>query len=162
MYLTLKDDSSTVIIGDKNIPLYKNITVKNELFKKQENPYLGVYSVDNRGRFDYETSWWENDGLIFKTRSLGEFRYLQDSIPATIRNIEISTKEVKFKITDALSGIAKITATVNGKWILMNYDYKTGYIWSEPRVKNQPLEGDLSIKITDNQGNISTFAKKLL
>jgi hypothetical protein len=162
MYLTVKDDSSTVIIGDVNIPLYKNITVKNTEFKKEHDPYLGVYSVDFRGRFDYENCWWENDGLVFKTRSLGEFRYLHDSIPPTIKTVQISSKQVVLKIEDKLSGIGQITVTLNDKWLLMNYDYKTGKIWSETKNKNQVLKGDLSVKITDNQGNISTFAKKLL
>jgi len=162
MYLTVKSDSTSVTIGDINIPLYKNITVKNEAYIENKNTYLGVYSVDYRGRFSYQSNWWDTDGLVFKTRSLGKFIYLEDSIPPTIKSIQINTKLVVLKIEDNLSGINKIQATINGKWLLMNYDYKTGKIWSETKNKKELPKGHFSVKITDNQGNISTFAKKLL
>lgn len=161
MYLTVDNDSSSVTIGDEHTPLYKNIIVKNKALKKSDFPYLGVYSVDSRGRLGYETCWWETDGIAFKTRSLGEFRYVSDSIPPTIKTVHLTSKQVIFKIEDDLSGISKIRVTINGQWLLMNYDYKTGRIWSETLNKHQLLKGDLSVKITDKQGNISTFAKKL-
>lgn len=162
MYLTVEDDSSTIVIGDSNTPIYKNITVQNTLFSKENNPYLGVYSVDYRDRLAYQNSWWEGEILAFKTRGLGKFRYINDSTPPTISTIKINNKEVIFKIEDKQSGIGEISATINDEWLLMNYDYKTGKVWSESKNNKQNLKGDLSIKITDNQGNIITFAKKLL
>ena len=162
MYITIESDSTGIKIGDTKIPLYKNITVKNDSFTKKNNPYLGVYSMDHRGRLSHQTCWWNNEGLVFKTRSLGDFKYMNDSIPPIIRTKKINSKQVVLEINDKLSGINKISATINGKWLLMNYDYKTGKIWSETVRNNQNIKGELSIKITDNQGNISTFAKKLL
>lgn len=161
MYLTVKNDSNTVIIGDANMPLYKNITVKNEAIKKTTHPYMSTYSIDSDGKLEHETSWWENDNLLFKTRSLGEYVYLQDSLPPIIKASTLNNNQVSFVIEDNLSGIDKIKATINNQWLLMNYDYKTGKIWSEAKNKNQKLIGDLSIEITDKQGNITTFAKKL-
>ena len=122
---------------------------------------MSAYSIDSDGELEHETSWWENDNLLFKTRSLGEYVYLQDSLPPTIKATTLNNNQVSFVIKDNLSGIDKIKATINNQWLLMNYDYKTGKIWSEAKNKNQKLIGDLSIEITDKQGNITTFAKKL-
>ena len=62
------------------------------------------------------------------------------------------------KITDDLSGISKYRATVNGKWILMEYDYKTNTLthdFNDNVVTD--TENNLKIIVTDNVGNSSTF-----
>ena len=63
---------------------------------------------------------------------------------------------------DGLSGIAYFEATINGKWLLMNYDYKTGIIQSDRLDKTQPLKGDFELKVVDNTGNEKIFKQKIL
>ncbi len=162
MYLMAKSDGDNITLGDAHLPIYKNYTVTNKALKKAQNPYLGAYHIDYRGRLGYENNWWTTEGLAFRTRNLGKFKYLNDSIPPTIKPLWVNNHNLAFIIKDERSGIKGYTVKVNGKWILMNYDYKSGKIWSELKNKNQVLKGDLSVKVTDNQGNITTFAKKLL
>ncbi len=62
------------------------------------------------------------------------------------------------KIDDDLSGISKYRATVNGKWILMEYDYKEGLLihnFDDGIIKD--TKNNLKIIVTDNVGNSSTF-----
>ena len=66
--------------------------------------------------------------------------------------------QLKLKIKDETSGISNYRATVNGKWILMEYDYKTGLLvhnFSDDVVKD--TENNLKVIVTDNVGNSSTF-----
>jgi hypothetical protein len=65
---------------------------------------------------------------------------------------------LKIKISDKISGIRNYRATVNGKWILMEYDYKNNLLTHDfgdgviTDVKN-----NLKVIVTDNVGNSSTF-----
>ena len=65
---------------------------------------------------------------------------------------------LKFKIEDAKSGIRGYRATVNGKFILMEYDYKTNTLvhdFNDNIVTD--TENNLKLIVTDNVGNSATF-----
>ena len=42
---------------------------------------------------------------------------------------------------------------VDGKWILLNYEYKSRYLWSEKLDEEQEFAGELSLEVTDRAGN---------
>ena len=88
-----------------------------------------------------------------------------DTLVPTIKPINFKNEKwlskfrfLKVKIEDELSGISNYRATVNGKWILMEYDYKTKTLTHDfndgviTETKN-----NLKIIVTDNVGNNSTF-----
>ena len=65
---------------------------------------------------------------------------------------------LKLKIEDKQSGISNYRATVNGKWILMEYDYKTDMLvhdFKDNVVKE--TNNNLKVIVTDNVGNSTTF-----
>ena len=65
---------------------------------------------------------------------------------------------LKMKITDDVSGIKNYRATINGKWILMEYDYKKNsliYDFNDNIISE--TKNNLKIIVTDNVGNSSTF-----
>lgn len=66
--------------------------------------------------------------------------------------------ELKFKITDEESGIKDFRATINGKFILMEYEYKDDmltYNFADNVI--QETENNLKLIVTDNVGNSATF-----
>ncbi len=157
MYFLFKNDSSGYNVGDLNNPLYKNITVKKQL---SIGEYTNVYSKYGRS-LGFQGCKIAGNETIIKTRSFGEFVFEIDSVPPQIKEVVVNKDKVVLKISDNLSGIGKINAYLNGNWLLMNYDYKTAKIWAEPLKNNSLLSGDLLIEVTDNQGNITKFAKKI-
>lgn len=66
---------------------------------------------------------------------------------------------LKVKINDkGGSGISNYRATVNGKWILMEYDYKTKILthdFNDGVITD--TKNNLKVIVTDNVGNNSTF-----
>jgi hypothetical protein len=61
-------------------------------------------------------------------------------------------------ISDDLSGIDTYSATLNGKWILMEYEPKTNtitYDFDDNVVTD--TECELKVIVTDNVGNSSTY-----
>ena len=74
----------------------------------------------------------------------------------------ISHHGARFRIYDNLSGISQYEARINGNWVLLNYDYKTGILATEKKDKNMLLQGDFLLQVTDNCGNIKTFKQKVI
>src|SRR5690606_8649880 len=89
------------LIGYRNYPSYLNTKRQDNILSAYSNA-LGTYALvmDTQGPkitpVNFQDKKW-----------LSNYRYL------------------KFKITDDLSVISNYRATVNGKWILMEYEYKT-------------------------------------
>ena len=50
-----------------------------------------------------------------------------------------------------------VEASINGEWLLMNYDYKTNMIWADRLDSTKPLQGELVIKVVDNAGNENVY-----
>jgi hypothetical protein len=108
----------------------------------------------------YVNSEWKNNRLKFNTRDFGQFTLLRDSVPPTITKISTSSAAARFRIRDNLSGIAYFEANINGQWLLMVYDYKTGILKSEKPTGTQ-LKGDFELKVVDQAGNEALFRQKL-
>ncbi|MFK5981905.1 MAG: M23 family peptidase, partial [Flavobacteriaceae bacterium] len=65
---------------------------------------------------------------------------------------------LKIKITDDLSGISSYRATINGKFILMEYNYKKDvltYDFDDEIISES--ENNLKLIVIDNVGNNTTF-----
>lgn len=99
---------------------------------------------------------WNGDTLNFNSRSLGEISILQDNTKPTIKVVRVNSSEMRFLIRDDLSGIDTYEAYVNGKWVLMRYEYKQAVIWSE-KLTNEPFKGEVLLKVTDKAGNTAEW-----
>ncbi|SFB42068.1 Peptidase family M23 [Algoriphagus aquimarinus] len=99
---------------------------------------------------------WNGNTLNFGSRYLGEISILQDNTKPTIQLIKVNSSDMRFVIKDDLSGIDTYEAFVNGKWVLMRYEYKQAVIWSE-KLTNEPFKGEVLLKVTDKAGNTAEW-----
>ena len=81
-------------------------------------------------------------------------------VPVNFRDGQwISNNEtLKVRISDNLSGIKKFRATVNGEWILMEYEYKDNMLthyFSDGAVTE--TENDFKLVVEDNVGNTTVY-----
>lgn len=141
-------------LKNRTTPLRQFATV----YLKPEGVYdfikSGVYSITSKNRLGFVGGEWEGDELVFKTRDLVPFTIATDSVPPIIVKRPSRKGRVKFKIEDKMSGIHSIRATLNGSWLLMNFDAKSGYIWSDEEVE---IAGQFSLAVKDNASNIARF-----
>lgn len=72
-------------------------------------------------------------------------------------NRSFSGKEMKFRISDDLSGIKSYKGYVDGQWVLFEYDAKNALISYTFDEKCGPGEHELKLIVTDGKNNISTF-----
>ena len=135
---------------------YKDVD-KNKLFIARligYKDYAAYCSTKRRG-----------DILTTHTKYLGKYALTTDNTAPTIKAANFKNKQwlsnfryLKVKITDDLSGISNYRATINGKFILMEYEYKTNtltYDFNDGDFTN--TNNNLKIIVTDNVGNNSTF-----
>ncbi|OJV13326.1 MAG: peptidase M23 [Dyadobacter sp. 50-39] len=120
-----------------------------------------VYRYLN-GDYRFLGGKWDGEQIRFDTRELGTFVIQQDTVPPRARLVEHSKHSIRGYVGDGLSGIANFKALVNGEWVLMNYDFKKGYIWSEKMDDSQPFEGELVLEVTDRAGNSTILRTELV
>ncbi len=153
----MKNELEVFTIGDRVNPLNKSIHVSLKPTRAITwTKSTAVYRQSGKG-YSYVGGEQANDRIQFKTREFGEFVILKDTLPPTIKVIYINNQAARFKIRDNLSGISTFDAYINGEWLLLNYDYKTGIIFSEKLNKKVPLKGAFELVVTDIAGNKKTF-----
>lgn len=148
----MADSMEVFTIGSPFVPLNRNISVSlKPLRTYSTDKNTAVYRMVGKG-YSYEGGKWVNGSLNFVTREFGNFTILKDNVAPTIRVIYVNNQAARFRIKDELSGINTFEATLNGQWLLMNYDAKSNMIMSEKLTK-APLKGDFKLTVTDNAGN---------
>lgn len=114
------------------------------------------------GRNIFLQGKWSNSKYTFQTNKLGKFVLQPDLVPPDVRRIYANSNLLRFRIWDNLSGIESFEATIDGEWVLMNYDYKTGIIFSEKLHKEKPFKGTLVLTVKDRVGNTKTYKQQII
>jgi hypothetical protein len=149
----LVKDREKFIIGSLTTPLHNTVSVLlKPKYQYDMDGKTAVYHIEGK-RFEYVGGEWANGRVQFNTHELGEFTLLADTIAPTIGRINCNGNSARFRIFDTLSGIASYQANINGEWLLMKYDYKSGIVQSEKLDKKILLKGDFELKVMDRAGN---------
>lgn len=155
LYLSVQSRPNGLIINDEYTPLRDAIGVYFQPEIMPENPEkTHAYRIDG-GRMRFVGGKWQDNAIDFTTRELGNFTLGTDTTPPSVNLIQSNKKNISARISDGMSGIAQFNAYVSGEWVLMNYDYKRNYIWSDKLVDSLDFEGPLRLEVTDRAGNIA-------
>lgn len=149
------------------IPLQKSIEINFniEQYTDLDAEQLFIGSVSDYGKMYYIFTKRKGDTLSARTKYLGTYALGLDSQGPLIRPVNFKNNSwisrhlyLKVKISDTISGINNYTATINGNWILMEYDSKTNILTYDFKdgISNS-TENNLKIIVTDNVGNSSKF-----
>jgi len=167
MYLNIKVDGDTLVFDKDEIPIHKNITISYDASNYKEEDLENVYIGRLNWRKDayYNSTYRNGSKLSTKIRTFGTYVIAADTKPPSIKALNLTdrkwisdNKTIQFRIDDNNSGIASYRATVNGKFILMEYDYKTNlltYDFSDGIITD--TENNLKLIVIDNAGNTTTF-----
>jgi len=157
----LKNGKSIYSIGRVTDPLSGpiDVTLKNPVVAKPD-PKLAVYRMEGRS-FTYIGGEWKNDLMTFKTAQLGDFVLLTDTVPPVIHRLACQPSSARFRAFDGLSGISKFEASIDGQWLLMTYDYKTGILQSVTPTPAGQLHGAFELRVTDQSGNQSVYKQNI-
>jgi hypothetical protein len=162
-----KDAKGRYNIHNDKVAAHKNFVISFDVSKysAEERKKLFIASLDKKKKPSYSKT--KKKGTIFSTntKNLGTYFLVKDSIPPKVKPINFSKdkwisakKYLKVKISDDVSGIRSYRGTINGKWILFEYDPKKKmltYDFSDKIFKE--AKHNLKLIVTDNVGNNTTF-----
>ncbi len=155
LYLKTTQNGNRLSINTEKIPLKDFMTVSWSPSGVAISQKTSVYYV-NDGR-KYLGGTWLGNQIQFKTKELGDFQVITDNEAPNIRPVRIDSTELRFTISDGLSGIKTFNCYVNGQWVLMDYEYKSNRIWSIKLNESETFNGDLKLEVTDNVGNLAVY-----
>lgn len=123
--------------------------------------------IDDSGQLVSCGGTWHDDGMLHAhVRQLGDFTIGIDTVPPTVEPVSFSRdmrgrSQMRFRIMDnqPVTGRARglrYRATVDGRWILMEYDAKKDLLIHEFDGRIGPGEHHLRIVVTDDRGNRTT------
>lgn len=120
--------------------------------------------VDREGRVSMSPGKYKDGWVSARVRTLGEFFVSADSTSPTIRAINISdgrnlrrASNIRFRIRDADTGINSYTGSIDGKWVLFEYDAKTGMLVHTFDGRVGKGNHQLQLRVTDAVGNIAMY-----
>jgi hypothetical protein len=158
-------------VHNENTPLHvfctlsiKPTDLPRELYSKAV-----VVQVDNGIKFYSKGGKWVNGFLETQIRDLGDYAIAVDEEPPVIRAVNVKPGKnisrqgsIIMKVSDNLSGVKTYRGTVNGNWILFDYDAKNNlltYTFDEHLPKGKL---DFRLTVTDGVGNSSSYSAALL
>ena len=160
--------NDTLKLHKANIPLQKSMTINFDIsqYKGTDKDKLFIGSVSRYGNKLYYTSTKKRGNILTaRTKYLGNYTLGIDAEKPKIKAINFKNNSwlskyryLKVKISDGITGVKNYRATLNGRWILMEYDTKTETLthdFNDGVVTD--TKNNLKIIVTDNVGNSSTF-----
>lgn len=167
-YIDFSVLNDTLKLHKNTIPLMKSYTIKFDIRNYSEADKDKLFIANLYGYYQnpsYISTKRLGNMLSARTKSLGTFTLARDTVNPTIKPVNFQDgnwlsklSALKIKIDDDLSGISNYRATINGKWILMEYDYKKNTLTYDFNDRiNTETENNLKVIVTDNVGNSTTF-----
>ncbi|GAA4952318.1 M23 family metallopeptidase [Algibacter agarivorans] len=167
-YIDFKVKNDTLTLHKNVMAAKKNFIISYDVSNYSNEDKNKLYMARLIGYNNYPAYTFtkrKENILTASTKTLGTYTLATDTLKPTILAINFKKGQwlskyryLKVKIDDEGSGISNYRATINGKWILMAYDYKTKTLthdFNDGIITD--TKNNLKVIVTDNVGNNSTF-----
>lgn len=149
-------------------PVHKAFTVKVKpdsfAVEMKDKMYLAYSNGNSKGRYGFMSAKWENGYIVAKSRSFGEYTIMVDSVSPEISPVNIGKgkdisgqRTIQVKIWDRETGIRKYRGSLNGHWILMEYDRKKRLLTYQIDKKIQEGQNGFILQVEDLLGNEEVY-----
>ncbi|AXT20215.1 M23 family metallopeptidase [Flavobacteriaceae bacterium AU392] len=167
LFIDFKVSSDTLILHNSNTPTQKYFSINYDInnYTDADKDKLFIARLNKYNNKTYIPTTRKGNILTSRTNVLGRYVIASDTEAPTITPINFKSQKwisneryLKLKIDDKLSGISNYRATINGKWVLMEYEPKKKLLvhdFNDAIITD--TEQNLKLIIIDNVGNSSTF-----
>ncbi|WP_396156971.1 M23 family metallopeptidase [Flavobacterium sp.] len=165
-YMNFEVEKGILKLHEDSVPAHTNfsITFEDSLTAQKDREIMFIGLIDGKKINYYNTKRYKNSFTIY-TKYLGEYKLFKDGTPPKVKSDKSiggkwisDINELRFTISDQLSGIKSYDGYLNGKWILLEYEPKTKKLihrFSDGIVAEG--KNDLKVVVTDNVGNSTIF-----
>lgn len=156
-----RNSSNSFSIGDRLVPLDKKIDL---IFRLEPHKirFADKYIVLASDGKKYGGELKGLDKLHFSVKEFGSYSLLLDTMPPNIKPIVFNKNSYfSFQLTDNLSGVKDFDFIINGTWVLLQYDSKTGI--ASGRIPNPLGPGKHSIEmiVRDTRMNVRKYSRTI-
>jgi hypothetical protein len=156
-------------ILSEDVALQKNISLSIKPIRLPDSlqSKACIISVNDKGKKSYQSGNYKDGWVTTQTKEFGNFTVAIDTIAPKIKTTFPMQKNVtanlsKAKIigiiaSDNLSGIRKYRATIDGKWVLMEYEMKQSLLYYTFDEKISAGTHSFKIEVTDDKSNTSSI-----
>ncbi len=168
-YLKINFSKNAIDLHDYRTPLHKDVQIGFDLPNYEDLSQAYIANVMPWGTKFYVNTKQKSQRLIASTKSFGRFELAFDREPPTIKPLNFRNKKwmsnydtLEIEIDDEETGIQDFKATVNGDFLLMEYDYKTKQLthYFEDGIFKDG-KNDFKLIVTDKVGNTSIFEAEI-
>ena len=147
------------------VPVHKSfvISLKASIPEKLKNKVY-IAKVDKNNHFWHMGGGWRNGIFSAKVREFGDFCIVADTINPNIKGVNIYPGKnislaptIKCNIDDKESGIKTFRAEIDGKWVLMEYDYKRKLLTYIIQQDLEKGKHTFKLEVSDKIGNSTTY-----
>lgn len=160
--------SSIHQVHNQYVALHKSysLTIDVQKVPARLQQKLLIVSLSPSGSISPVGGVFEDNCITAQTRTFGDFAVALDTIPPTIRPLNIkddsaltNRSRIEFKISDNLSGVDTYEGEIDGNWVLFEYDAKTDYLFYIVDKERLSLgkKHFLKLTVTDERKNKSEF-----
>ena len=153
-------------LHDELTPLQKpcTLSLQAERLPASLRAKAVIVRIGDNGRPESMGGDWKDDYVTASIHQFGRYAILIDTVAPVIRPVNIypgknvgRQNTIRMRISDDLSGIRSYRGTINGKWILMDFDAKTGILEYEFDDRIQAGKNDFRLTVKDAAGNHSDY-----
>ena len=167
-YMNLQHTNDTITFHNSSVPAHRSFTITFDASKysKEEQKKLFIARLDTKLRPRHVTTFKRGNTFTTRTKYLGTYTIAKDTVAPKISPKNFKAKQwlnnykyLSLKITDDFSGINTYSATINGEWVLMEYESKKNtitYNFEDKVLKEQKC--NLKVVVTDNVGNTNEYS----
>ena len=170
-FLDIDFKGETIKLHNDKTPIHNSVTIGYDVshYSAKDKEKLFIARVMPWGSKYYSDTVKEKNRFYTKTKTFGKYTLALDTVKPTIKPLNFRDKKwmsnyryLKLKINDEHTGVDSYRATVNGKFILMEYDYKTDTITHDFNDgKFEDGKNKLKVIVSDKVGNTAIFEARI-
>ncbi len=149
------------------VPMHKYGTVSVKVDRPVHNGLknkLLLVRIDERGRKHEEGGYWNNGWLTAKTREMGRYVVMADTVKPVVRPLNIyegktisATETIAFRVSDDFSGVDYYRGEIDGKWVLFKYYPRQNRLVYEIDDRVSAGKHELVLAVADKRGNTTVY-----
>ncbi|MBE0639502.1 MAG: M23 family metallopeptidase [Bacteroidales bacterium] len=158
-------------LHNKYTPLHKfcDLYIKPEKFRPELKEKLLIVRVDPADNsLTAIGGSWDDDYITAKIRDFGNYTVVADTLKPTITPVNIQNgknisaqSNIRITIKDDLAGIESYRATMNGNWILMEWDPKNNLLEYKIDEHTKKGKNQFRLSVKDTRGNERVYETSL-
>jgi hypothetical protein len=164
--------SPSITLMDRFTPIHKPCTLAIKPATPPIAPEKIVMVRDKPdGKIAALTTKWNGTMFEAEMKDFGSYYLLKDTVAPTVRgsNFDVkgtqtdfsAMKTIQIKIGDNLSGVKTYRGTIDGKWVLFEYEPKKDLLTYTFDSSISKGKHRLVMNVTDGCGNVTVFEKEL-